>query len=93
MPKRAFVPMVTGMVTAYQFPSGVDSTNEPAKVANGAATDKKSPRLNHQPDARAIRATVPLSCQSLWADACAAVGDSAISSAASTWSGRPIAAT
>ncbi len=61
--KRAFVPMVTGMMTAYQFPRGVGSPGEPAKAKKDAA-DKKPPEADRQADARAIQATVPLCCQS-----------------------------
>ena len=62
--KRAFVPMVTGMMIAYQFPRGVGSPNEPAPIKKDTAADRKSPEADRRPDAHAIQATVPLCCQS-----------------------------
>ena len=61
--KRAFVPMVTGMMTAYQFPRGVGSSGEPAKAKKDTA-DKQPSEADRQAEARAIQATVPLCCQS-----------------------------
>jgi outer membrane protein assembly factor BamB len=62
--RRAFVPSVTGMVIAYQFPKASAATDETTKDKKESGSGKKPGESDRRFDPKAIQATVPLFCQS-----------------------------